>query len=388
MAAAGKQLFEHEWEPGDQLALGGDGLGPVFNASSCVACHGQGGSGGGGPLEFNVTTYTVRPLKSGEEPREGVVHAQAVQAEFKETLAHVHPHLPPQSQPSLRDLLPIPGCNVRTLPFPQGVHLSQRNTPALFGAKLIDEIPDREIIAKERRQRLVAGLATPDVEDLPVGRASRLADGRIGKFGWKAQTASLLDFVQAACANELGLGNPGQDQPKPLAQPSYAPPGLDLTREQCEQLSAFIASLQRPVERLQDDPVKRAQAEEGKGLFHAVGCAACHTPDVGDVKGIYSDLLLHRMGQDLEGGGSYNEPPLPGPESDAGTGAAPGEWRTPPLWGVASSAPYLHDGRAATLTEAIKLHGGQGDRSRQRFEALNSGDRQKLILFLETLEAP
>ena len=77
MAETGRQLFQHEWTPGDPLAGGGDGLGPVFNATSCVACHGQGGTGGAGSAELNVTTFTVRPEKEGEEPREGVVHAQA-----------------------------------------------------------------------------------------------------------------------------------------------------------------------------------------------------------------------------------------------------------------------------------------------------------------------
>ena len=201
-------------------------------------------------------------------------------------------------------------------------------------------------------------MAPSSVEDMPVGRALRLADGRIGRFGWKAQSASLSDFVQAACANELGLGNPGQAQPRSLAYPSYQPTGLDLTLEQCNQLTAFCASLPRPSERVPDDSLARDGVMDGKKAFGKIGCADCHTPDVGSVKGIYSDLLLHRMGEQLQGGGSYNEPPLPRPDGTPGDGPSPGEWRTPPLWGVADSAPYLHDGRAATLEDAIKLHSG------------------------------
>jgi CxxC motif-containing protein (DUF1111 family) len=387
-AETGRQLFNHEWTPGDPLANGGDGLGPVFNANSCVACHGHGGTGGAGSAEVNVTTFTVRPVTAGEQPREGVVHASATAKDFQETLAQVHSSLPAQSHPALKDLLPVPGCNVRSIPFPRGVHISQRNTPALFGAKQIDEIPEREIIANERRQRLAAGLATSEVEDVAVGRALVLADGRVGRFGWKAQTASLLDFVQAACANELGLGNPGQAQPRALSKPKYEPPGLDLTAEQCTQLATFIASLSQPVERLPEDPKKRERAATGKLLFGKIGCANCHAPDVGNVQGIYSDLLLHRMGQDLEGGGSYNEPPLPTPQFDPGSGPAPGEWRTPPLWGVASSAPYMHDGRAATLKDAIKLHDGQGRRAKERFQMLDARDQTRVVAFLETLQAP
>lgn len=387
MAQAGEVLFKHEWTSRDPLARGGDGLGPVFNAKSCVACHLQGGVGGGGDVKHNVTTFTVRSSTPNDKPREGVVHAHAVNTRFQETLAHVNSVLPPIAQPSLAQVVPLPGSQP-LLGLPRGVHISQRNTPALFGAKLIDEIPDRVIIANERSQRLKWGLAPAEDESIPVGRALRLPNGRVGHFGWKGQSASLADFVQAACANELGLGNPGQAQPRPLGRPDYQPPGLDLTLEQCNQLTEFIASLSRPVERLPADPEACEQARAGKKLFRTIGCADCHSPDLGSVDGLYSDLLLHRMGQPLEGGGSYNDPPLPLPDGKPGEGPQAGEWRTPPLWGVADTAPYLHDGRAATLEEAIRLHGGQGQRSAERFSQLNFSDQIQLLAFLKTLRAP
>jgi CxxC motif-containing protein (DUF1111 family) len=390
MAQAGQALFTHEWTPNDPLCPGGDGLGPVFNANSCVACHQQGGLGGSGGLGSNVTTFTVRSSVPNEKPREGVVHARAVRY-YQETLAQVHPSLPAISQPSLRDLgVPLDDRGSPSFqPPPRGVHLSQRNTPALFGAKLIDEIPDQAIIANEKAERLKSGLAPADRDEAPVGRALRLANGRVGRFGWKAQTASLGEFVRAACANELGLGNPGQAQPKPLGRPDYRAPGLDLTDQQCDQLTAYCLSLPPPVERVvPDSPAAREQATAGKALFHTVGCADCHTPDVGSVQGLYSDLLLHRMGQELEGGGSYNDPPTPLPDGSPGDGPSPAEWRTPPLWGVADSAPYLHDGRAATLEEAIQLHAGQGGPAAQRFAGLKPADKARLVAFLKTLRAP
>jgi CxxC motif-containing protein (DUF1111 family) len=264
------------------------------------------------------------------------------------------------------------------------VDISQRNTPALFGARLIDSIPDRAIIAAERKQRLKWGLADSETEEYPVGRALRVSGGRPGKFGWKAQTATLSDFVRAACANELGLGNPSHAQPAPLANASYQPPGLDLTDEQCDQITTFVASLSRPVELLLELHAERAA--EGKRLFSSIGCADCHVPNLGDVTGIYSDLLLHRMGRTLVAGGSYGEPVLP--ELVSGDAPDPSEWRTPPLWGVADSAPYLHDGRAETLEEAIQLHGGQGQRSARRFAELASDQQENLIEFLRTLRAP
>jgi len=384
MAQAGEVLFKHDWKPKDPLSPDGDGLGPVFNATSCVACHNQAGPGGGGGLEHNVTTFTVR--RAGEPARQGVVHAFGVQS--RETLQDVDPSFQLFSQPTtLEQVVPLEGRRNHCLPFPRGVHLSQRNTPALFGVKLIDEIPERDILAGAKSQKLNWGLAPSDDETVPVGRALHLADGRIGRFGWKAQMASLSDFVQAACANELGLGNPGQAQPTPIYKGASARSvGLDLTAEQCDQLTAFCAALPRPVERLPKD-VTAEQAVVGKSLFGKIGCAGCHTPKLGSVDGIYSDLLLHSMGPELVGGGSYGEPPIPLPDLPD-DGPSPSEWRTPPLWGVADSAPYLHDGRATTLEEAIQMHKGQGQRAATNYTALQPDERARLIAFLKTLRAP
>jgi CxxC motif-containing protein (DUF1111 family) len=397
MAQAGQTLFVHEWKPNDPLSPGGDGLGPVYNANSCVACHNQGGQGGAGGIEHNVTTFISRPMSPGcqtNQPqvvREGVIHSQAWDG-FQETLSHADPQLP-ATRPNPAQIVPLPRMERSRVAMPSGTQVSQRNTPALFGANLIDAIPDRVIIANERKERLKWGLVPTKSEDLPAGRALRLADGRVGHFGWKAQSASLSAFVQAACANELGLGNPGQAQPQPLGKPFYRPAGLDLTQQQCDQITAFVASLPRPVERLPEPGIDRDRVFAGKRLFERVGCADCHTPNVGGVEGLYSDLLLHDMGQPLEGGGSYNDPPRPpvpdrNPDGTPGDSPQPGEWRTPPLWGVADSAPYLHDGRAQTMEQAIEMHGGQATRSARQFAELGKNEQTYLVMFLRTLRAP
>src|SRR5438105_11712859 len=101
MVNAGKVLFTHEWTPNDPLAKGGDGLGPVYNATSCAACHHQGGAGGGGGLEHNVTVFAIASAKEGEKAREGVVHAQAVNYQFRESLRDLDSDLPDESQPKL-----------------------------------------------------------------------------------------------------------------------------------------------------------------------------------------------------------------------------------------------------------------------------------------------
>jgi CxxC motif-containing protein (DUF1111 family) len=387
MAKAGEGLFLHEWKPNDPLAHGGDGLGPVYNANSCVFCHIQPGPGGSGGLRANVTTF-VNTHPAPGQPREGVVHSRAVR--FQENLQQVDPTLPPLAQPSLSQLVNIPNSGNHCIATPRTVHVSQRNTPALFGAKLIDEIPERVILANERAQQLKWAMASPTSEATTVGRAFRLADGRVGRFGWKAQAPSLSEFVEAACANELGLGNPHHAQATPLGRQGYVPPNLDLTQEQCDQITSFVASLPRPVEQI-GKGVKTDDVHAGRRLFSSVGCADCHTPSLGSIDGLYSDLLLHRMGQELQGGGSYNDIPRPiTPEEPDPSSSSPhpGEWRTPPLWGVADSAPYLHDGRAATLEDAIMMHRGQGAASAAQFGGLSTEQKAQVVAFLRSLRAP
>ena len=409
-AKAGEALFHHEWAAGDPLSPSGDGLGPVFNARSCVACHNQGGAGGGGSHDHDVTSFSVGI--QGQKPRAGVLHAAATRTEFQETLQDVHPDLPAitHSQVSQRaaerrkgaprgvsralapgemeragrvlDARPVDEIDVRALLqgdnglIPPGITVSQVNTPALFGAGWIDAVPDRLLVGMENDQRRWWH-AEPGQNELPVGRASRLPDGRIGKFGWKAQTATLSDFVQAACANELGLGNPGHEQPASLKNPGYKAPGLDLTQEQCDQITAFVSSLDRPRERSPAKLAERDDSRAGRNLFSSIGCADCHVPNLVSIEGIYSDLLLHRMNEDSAGGAGYDgeRPPSGGPD--------PSEWRTPPLWGVADSAPYLHDGSARTLEEIWTVfnphdrHGVTND--------LSKDELNDLIEYLKTL---
>jgi CxxC motif-containing protein (DUF1111 family) len=238
-----------------------------------------------------------------------------------------------------------------------------------------------------------------------VGRIARDEKGRVGRFGWKAQKATLDDFVITACAVELGLHVPGHDQPPMPHKPDYKATGLDLTRAECDALVKYIADLPPPTQQQGGHPEVAQLVRSGKSLFHTVGCATCHTPKLGEVEDIYSDLLLHDLGPGLSDvGSSYGifrptpEPtkPEPKPQEIVQKGAppkppavaAPQEWRTPPLWGVRDSGPYLHDGRAKTLEEAIALHGGQAEDSAKKFGALSLQDKQKLVAFLKTLVAP
>jgi CxxC motif-containing protein (DUF1111 family) len=220
---------------------------------------------------------------------------------------------------------------------------------------------------------------------------ARLKDGRVGRFGWKASVASLREFTLQACSSELGLEVPGFARAAPAWKSDYKAPGIDLTREQCDTLTRFVALLPRPDVRPADSPEQAAAIERGRQLFATVGCATCHRPKLGDVDGIYSDLLLHDMGRELSDSGSYTvlEPEIASKDTSKQPRAAnEREWRTPPLWGLRDSAPYLHDGRAEKLADAVALHGGEGLTAARAYNRLSEKEREQVELFLQTLAAP
>ena len=210
-----------------------------------------------------------------------------------------------------------------------------------------------------------------------------------------------------ACANELGLQVPGQEQPINPLDPTHKSPGLDLTQEQCDDLTAFVGSFPPPTQAGEPANLKDSgsRVNAGEHLFNTTGCSACHGMErLGNVTGIYSDLLLHDMGAILRRSraGEFGREHRPRPErvpfgggyyggsnaNDVFVDVPPAtlrQWRTPPLWGVADSAPYLHDGRAATLQDAIIAHSGEAIAAKKSFVALPAAERGKLLAFLNGL---
>jgi CxxC motif-containing protein (DUF1111 family) len=192
---------------------------------------------------------------------------------------------------------------------------------------------------------------------------------------------------------------------------------------------SFVASLPRPY---QTPPRNKDHADiisNGWATFQKIGCAVCHVQNPGGVPDVFSDLLLHDMGPGLtdpapaqaelvtvrqaENIAVAAGQALPDlaeedveivqtrPPSYYGGGKTTSrgfieiqttnvyqEWRTPPLWGVQDSAPYLHDGRAETLTEAIVMHGGEATPSAANFIALDYVSRRAVLEFLATLRSP
>lgn len=282
----------------------------------------------------------------------------------------------------------LSGCSVVTRDF-NPLHTDVVNTTALFGAGWIDRISIKTIVYESRQRsfRAVSDELSGKLDRIRPGRPRVLADGRIGKFGWKAQFANLEDFVAAACANELGLGNSKMEQARPWTRANHAKVRPDLDDAQFRALVAYVDTLPRPVEIVPDDQENLERVERGKAIFSQIGCTLCHTPDLGGVHGVYSDFLLHRLSSPNPSGNTYDQLegiPIPLPEEHP----LPDEWKTPALWGVADSAPYFHDGASLTLESAILRHEGDAASVTRLYRSLAEDDRKSVIAFLTTLKAP
>ncbi|MEW4562634.1 di-heme oxidoredictase family protein [Bremerella sp. JC770] len=453
MVARGGELFVHQWQPGDTLSPGGDGLGPLYNATSCVACHSQGGVGGSGSKDHNAQMLAIVPEAGQLNPRNmkpflkqlknmhpefvddqgrfylGILlHRYSTTPEYAEVHDKVTTPLEEtiESRTRIRRMLNRRGISeITLLPLKLVMQdrdmqyaLAERNPPQLFGTHLIDTmISDADIEAIARHQNT----------------SNNGISGRFtGRFGWRGQLEDLDMFVKGACAAEVGLQVQEMKQSKDPLKPDYAIEGVDLTTQQTDQLVAFVRSLPRPEQVMPEDPNERSFVNQGAVLFDAIGCAECHVKDVGQLSGVFSDFLLHDMGPEFEdpipakrvkstvvvagesdvriGQGSIKMemPPYYGSEPiDLGTIADPTtmkfrtktflsmeeqnhykEYRTPPLWGVADSAPYLHDGRATTLRAAIEWHRGEAMASRVNFAQLSEREQVAILKFLESLKAP
>ncbi len=483
MIDEGRELFERQWtheppellEQGEKesrreferrlMALAGDGLGPMYNATSCEDCH---AGGGGAGVDRNVTLLTLDPRSPALDrktlpndvtrkalidlypgllsPRgalslDVVVHEKSVRPFYDWIRTQIGAHIPggaPQawfvSEQRTTDAIadrPVLAGRVGGLDF----YLSQRNSPPLFGLGLVDEIESATL------QRIARG------QDR---RSSGRVTGRLGagKFGWRAQTATLDQFVRGACAGELGLQVSRTPQPADVADETYISLGVDLQEPDVTRLVNYVRTLPYPMQETRL-PEESAAVRDGKRLFGKIGCALCHVENVYPARGVYSDFLLHDMGDLLQApspassgaltasmprlripiftpgqqpfgsgspiGGYYGSPSstIPEPYQVARPeqprfprGKVPAsvletrnpaqvtwdllqrEWRTPPLWGVADSAPYLHDGRAANLDSAIRWHSGEASDAAAEYRSLTQERRKQIVVFLASLRSP
>jgi CxxC motif-containing protein (DUF1111 family) len=261
---------------------------------------------------------------------------------------------------------------------------SARVAPKLIGLGLLEAIAEQTVLSR-------ADLADCDNDGIsgrPVYvQDAQTGDIRLGRFGWKAEMASIEQEAARALAQDLGVGN------------SLVPDSagdIELADDELSDLITYLRLLGVPARRNATDP----QVIQGQQLFTMVGCAQCHVADL--VTGPnhpfaelrdqaiqpYTDLLLHDMGPDLAD--DSDVAPVDGVNAASAPPNAQ-EWRTAPLWGIGlaqivnANARYLHDGRAATLLEAILWHGGEAQAAVDRFIALPRAEREALEAFVGSL---
>jgi len=335
-----------------------EGLGPAFNGTSCGVCHSVPAIGG-----FGIMTE----VRAGRRDEQGRFVPLS------------------QGSDSLFQMFSIPSHSCQPV-IPSDANIVARRAPIpLFGAGLVEAIPDETLLALQD--------PNDDNRDGVSGRAAIITDietgdRRVGRFGWKAQHATLMAFGADAYRNEMGITNdlfPTElafgisaermrscdriPDPEDVIEPATKRRGID-------NFESFMKFLGPPPRGAVDD-----QARAGERVFSEIGCAACHVPALNTgrsenplfdrkVVALFSDLLLHDVGTG------------DGIDQAAATGA---EIRTPALWGLRERRPLMHNGVAPTVEAAIERHTGEADRVRAAYYALPADRRAALLAFLMTL---
>ncbi len=340
-----------------------DGLGPVFNGKSCAECH-------------------AVPSVGGSEPNLGVARETRIGGPNGDPLVNLGGPLLQQRAISL------PGCNnLAGEVVPQeATFVSLRLSTPLFGAGLMEAIPDTTILQNADPGDGISG--RPNFVFNPDTRKTEL-----GRFGWKAQVATLHQFAGDAYLNEMGITNPSfPNENRPQGQP--IPPGCDTVTDPEDNGSGvkafenFMKFLAPAPRRTITDQVLRDQVLKGEIVFRSkisggIGCASCHVPMMmtgnNSVKALsqqqvnlFSDLLLHDMGPGLADGIVQGM-------------AQENEFRTAPLWGLSRRNRFMHDGGSNTIEGAILRHDGEAKTARDRFERLSPSERDALLAFLGSL---
>ncbi len=396
--AVGNNFFNDNWVTAPASTEGRDGLGPLFNAQSCSSCHEFDGRGApplavddperGLLLRLSVVgpdgSSAPDPVYGGQlqdraingVPVEGRIVIE--RTEVNGTYADGTPYTLLAPTYSIEDL----GYG----PLAEGIVVSPRIAPAVFGVGLLEAVPDDAMLE----------LADPDDADGDgiSGRVNRVLDPSgelvIGRFGWKANVATVEQQNAGAFHGDIGITSrlhPEQDCTATQAECSAAIDGgqPELDDAKLERVTFYTRTLAVPARRDVGDP----DTEAGARLFDELGCSSCHRPQMPTEQGQvaatsnqtirpYTDLLLHDMG--------------PGLADDRPDGEATGsEWRTAPLWGVGliddvnGHTRLLHDGRARNVEEAILWHGGEAAAAQGRFLQLSAAARRQLLEFLDSL---
>lgn len=391
--SVGRSFFRNPWVQAPASTDARDGLGPLFNANSCSACHIGSGRGlsamAGQPLKTHVLRLSVPSLAEGFIA--DVSYGQQLQGQAL-------PGIKPEGQVMVSFVsqtqkldgeeitLRAPKVELVNLaygPLPENVSVSLRMAPQLAGLGLLASVSEQQLLA----------WADPDDADGDgiSGRANQVWDMaekayRMGRFGWKAEQPSVKQQTAMAFHADLGISSsffPEQNcstvQKVCRQQVNGGEP--EISDHLLDRVTLYASNLAVPK--------VKAGSEKGRALFYQAGCAKCHRPQLlvetstfpwlaGRRISPYTDLLLHDMGEGL----ADNRP----------VGQASGrEWKTPPLWGIGAAKKvtpgtgFLHDGRADSLLEAILWHGGEAETSQRAVMQMSNDERDALLTFIESL---
>jgi CxxC motif-containing protein (DUF1111 family) len=351
LTAADQAAFEEGQDEFQEEEGVRDGLGPVFNGTSCAQCHSNPAVGG----DSNIVETRFGTTDKNKFDALGDRGGSLIQSQGIGRVAGCR-------EPFVGEEIPD-----------EATIVTGRKTTPLFGLGLVDAVPDSTF------------------ENLTQngGKVNRVLDPvsgtrKVGKFGWKAQVSSLFVFSAEAYVNEMGITSPlfpAEQCPNgdcasiaacdPVADPE------DKNGDDVQAFADFMTSL-APISR---GPIT-ASVDAGEEVFNRIGCAECHvsslTTGPSPIAALnrvtfhpYSDFLLHHMGELGDG-------------IEQGR-AAGDEMRTAPLWGLRFRTSFLHDGRAKTHTQAIEEHDGAAKEAAQAFGHLTAADRQALLDFLRSL---
>lgn len=373
------------------------GLGPIFNNSSCIACHPRDGRAkfpadlnSRGGLLWRVSTLgttatgTPVPVQGfGTQIQNQAIFGYQPEAKIQVNYTPIVETFADGTQVVLQKpnyTLIEPYTNL-----PSDVLISPRIGTPVFGLGLLEFIPESTILSYE------------DVNDSDgdgiSGRANYVYDNisasyKLGRFGWKANTATIIEQCAMAYLEDMGITSPYFSQETGVDQ-SNGTDGLaddpEITLQTLEQVAFYCQTLGVPASR--DHNLQSVKM--GAKIFEDLGCAKCHIPKQQTGYSAiaplsyqtfypYTDLLLHDMGENL----ADNRPDFQ---------ANGREWKTRPLWGIGLTyivnghTHFMHDGRAKNLTEAILWHGGEAESSKNAFKNLEAQQRQYLLDFLNSL---
>jgi CxxC motif-containing protein (DUF1111 family) len=356
----GYSLFTKPWVQAPASTKRRDGLGPYFNAVSCMSCHD--GMGRGAPPAVRHINEPSLIFKSNSP-------------QFKELYGS---HLSPKSVPGLKQevLVSITSKTLTKYKLTKPIYkvqgkvadVSPRISSHLAGLGLLEKIDELELYKNLKRSQ---------------GKIS-LINGKVGRFGWKASQTDLKHQVSAAFSSDMGITS--HDFPEENCQSfdldclniksGHDEEGVEIRKDHLGFVVKLMRSIQAPVPLFKEENPK---IERALKTFKKINCHSCHRPDYlveGKVIRPYTDLLLHDMGEEL---------------ADVGTGENSRYWRTPPLWGLGSTkvvnghTRLMHDGRAKDVREAILWHFGEARQSRKLFLELSTTQQQELINFIKVL---